>query len=133
MGAITDPVADLLTRIRNASRAAHVQTDIPASNVKIGVVKILAEQRLIRGYQVFDDGRQGLLRVFLKYTPDREPVLKQLQRISKPGLRVYSGYRDIPRVRNGLGFAILSTSQGVMSDREARQRKIGGEVLCYAW
>lgn len=133
MSAITDTVADLLTRLRNASRAGHRQVEIPASNVKIGIVKILAEERFIHGYQVFDDGLQGLIRVYLKYTSEREPALVQLERISRPGLRKYCGYRQIPRVRNGLGIAILSTNRGVMCDRDARRQKLGGELLCYAW
>ena len=133
MGAITDPVADLLTRIRNASRAGHDQVLIPASKLKVEVVKILADEKYVRGYQVLEDDKQNLIRVFLKYGPKREQVLTQLQRVSSPGRRVYAPASNIPRVQNGLGIAILSTSRGVIADREARQQHIGGEVLCYVW
>jgi small subunit ribosomal protein S8 len=133
MGAITDPIADLLTRLRNASRAGHEQVEIPGSRLKLEIVKILAQEKFIRGYQFIEDGKQGIIRVFLKYGPKREPVLTQLRRISKPGLRVYVPADRIPRVLNGMGLAILSTSTGLLVDRDARRRKIGGEVLCYVW
>ena len=133
MSSITDPIADLLTRIRNASRAGHEQVDIPGSRLKLEIVKILAAEKFIRGYQFIQDDKQGILRVFLKYGTRREPVVSQLQRVSKPGLRVYAPASKIPRVLNGMGIAILSTSQGVLPDRDCRRRKVGGEVLCYVW
>jgi len=133
MSAITDPVADLLTRIRNASRAGHEQVEIPASKLKLGIVKILAQEKFIRGYQYVSDELQGTIRVFLKYSEKREPVLTDLQRISRPGRRVYAGVGEIPRVMNGMGVAILSTSTGLLPDRECRKNRIGGEVLCYVW
>ena len=133
MSAITDPIADLLTRIRNASRAGHEQVDTPGSKLKLEVVKILAQEKFIRGYQFIQDDKQGIIRVFLRYGPKREPVLTQLRRISKPGLRVYAPADRIPRVLNGMGIAILSTSHGVLPDRECRRQHIGGEVLCHVW
>ena len=133
MSAITDPVADLLTRIRNASRAGHEQVEIPGSRLKLEIVKILAQEKFVRGYQFISDERQGVLRVFLKYGGKREPVLSDLKRISKPGLRVYAGADKLPRVLNGMGIAILSTSKGLLPDRECRKQRIGGEVLCYVW
>ena len=133
MSAITDPVADLLTRIRNAARAGHEQVEIPGSRLKLEIVKILAQEKFIRGYQFISDDKQGILRVYLKYGPKREPVLNQLKRVSKPGLRVYAPADRIPRVLNGLGIAILSTSRGVLPDRECRRQHVGGEVLCHVW
>ena len=133
MSAITDPVADLLTRIRNASRAGHEQVEIPGSQLKLGIVKLLAQEKFIRGYQFISDEKQGIIRVFLKYGSKREPVVNQLKRVSKPGLRVYAPADRIPRVMNGMGVAILSTSQGLLPDRECRRKHIGGEVLCYVW
>lgn len=133
MGAITDPVADLLTRIRNATRAGHDQVEIPGSKLKLEIVKILAQEKYIRGYQFISDEKQGIIRVFLKYGAKREPVVTQLQRVSKPGLRVYAPSTKIPRVLNGMGVAILSTSRGLLPDRECRKQHIGGEVLCYVW
>lgn len=133
MGAITDPVADLLTRIRNAARAGHEQVEIPGSRLKLEIVKILAQEKFIRGYQFISDEKQGILRVFLKYGPKREPILSDLKRVSKPGLRVYAPSSEIPRVMNGMGIAILSTSRGLLPDRECRRQHVGGEVLCYVW
>jgi len=133
MGVVTDPVADLLTRIRNASRAGHEQVEIPGSRLKLEIVKILAAERFVRGYQFIDDGKQGVIRVFLRYGAKHEPILTQLKRVSKPGLRVYVGAGDVERVLNGMGIAILSTSQGLLPDRECRKRHIGGEVLCQVW
>ncbi len=133
MSAITDPVADLLTRIRNAARAGHEQVEIPGSRLKLEIVKILAQEKFIRGYQFISDEKQGIIRVFLKYGPKREPVLNQLKRVSKPGLRVYAPADRIPRVLNGMGIAILSTSRGLLPDRECRRQHIGGEVLCHVW
>lgn len=133
MGAITDPVADLLTRIRNASRAGHEMVEIPGSRLKLEIVKILAQEKFVRGYQFISDDKQGILRVFLKYGPRREPVLQQLERVSKPGRRVYAPSENLPRPQNGMGIAILSTSRGLLPDRECRRQHIGGEVLCYVW
>jgi small subunit ribosomal protein S8 len=133
MGAITDPVADLLTRIRNAARAGHEQVEIPGSRLKLEIVKILAQEKFVRGYQFISDEKQGILRVFLKYGPKREPILSDLKRVSKPGLRVYAPSTEIPRVMNGMGIAILSTSRGLLPDRECRRQHVGGEVLCYVW
>lgn len=133
MGAITDPVADLLTRIRNASRAGHEMVEIPGSRLKLEIVKILAQEKYVRGYQFISDDKQGILRVFLKYSSRREPVLQQLERVSKPGRRVYASSESLPRPQNGLGIAILSTSRGLLPDRECRRQHIGGEVLCYVW
>lgn len=133
MSAITDPIADLLTRIRNASRAGHEQVEIPGSRLKLEIVKILAQERFVRGYQFIQDDKQGIIRVFLRYGAKHEPVLTQIQRISKPGLRVYAAASAVPRVQNGMGTAILSTSRGVMTDRECRRQRIGGEVLCHVW
>lgn len=133
MGAITDPVADLLTRIRNASRAGHDKVEIPGSRLKLEIVKILAQEKYVRGYQFVSDEKQGILRVFLKYGTKREPVLSQLQRVSKPGRRVYVPAAEVPRPQNGMGIAIVSTSRGLLPDRECRKQQVGGEVLCYVW
>lgn len=129
MSAVTDPIADYLTRIRNAQKARHPYTDIPASNVKRAITQILLDKGYVRNYLNIDDGKQGLLRVYLKYGRGGEPAIRELRRVSKPGVRRYSGASELPRVRNGLGVAIVSTSQGVMSDKEARRAGIGGEVL----
>lgn len=126
---LTDPIADMLTRIRNASRAGHRRVDMPISKLKIEVARILAENHFVHGYKVLDDGGHGILRVYLKYTEDDEPVIRSLERVSRPGLRQYVDADSIPRVRSGLGLAILSTSHGVMSGRDARARRIGGELL----
>ncbi|MEL6612157.1 MAG: 30S ribosomal protein S8 [Bacteroidota bacterium] len=131
MSAITDPVADYLTRIRNAQKARHPHTDIPASKLKRAVTQILMDKGYIKNYLNIDDGKQGLLRVYLKYQRGGSPVIERLERVSTPGLRKYVGADRLPRVKNGLGIAILSTSQGVMSDKEARRAGIGGEVLAY--
>lgn len=131
MSAVTDPVADYLTRIRNAQKASHKHTDIPASKLKRAMTQILLEKGYIRNYLNVDDGKQGLLRVYLKYDRDGNPVIQELKRVSRPGLRRYVGAGELPRVLNGLGIAILSTSQGVMTDKEARRVHVGGEVLAY--
>ena len=131
MSAITDPVADYLTRIRNAQSAGHKHTDIPASKLKRAMTQILLEKGYVRNYLNIDDGKQGLLRVYLKYDRNGAPVIQQLKRVSRPGLRKYVGAGDLPRVLNGLGVAILSTSRGVMTDKEARRIHVGGEVLAY--
>jgi small subunit ribosomal protein S8 len=133
MGAITDPVADLLTRIRNASRAGHELVEIPGSRLKLEIVKILAQEKYVRGYQFISDEKAGILRVFLKYGTKREPVLTQLERVSKPGRRVYVAAEKVPRPQNGMGVAIVSTSRGLLPDRECRKQKVGGEVICYVW
>jgi small subunit ribosomal protein S8 len=129
---MTDPIADMLTRIRNAAMARHTEVTIPASNIKIAIAKILKDEGYIRDYAVNKDTPQGTIHVVLRYV-DRRPVLTQLKRVSKPGLRVYTRRDGIPRVRGGLGTAIISTPQGVMTGRQAYQQGLGGEVLCYVW
>ncbi|HOP59504.1 MAG TPA: 30S ribosomal protein S8 [Bacteroidales bacterium] len=132
---MTDPIADLLTRIRNAIMAGHKVVEAPASNLKKEIARILFEKGYILSYKVVDDeSKQGILKIALKYNPkNKKPAIKGLQRISRPGLRYYSGVDDIPRVLNGLGIAIISTSRGLMTDKEAKRDKIGGEVLCYVY
>ncbi len=131
---MTDPIADYLTRLRNAINAKHKVVEIPASNLKKEITKILFEKGYILNYKFVDDGPQGTIKVALKYDMvNKSNVIKKLERISTPGLRKYTGYRDMPRVINGLGIAIISTSAGVMTDKEASKRKIGGEVLCYVY
>ena len=129
---MTDPIADMLTRIRNAIMARHTRVLIPASKMKVAIAAILKEEGYIRDFDVVQDNPQGTLRISLRYV-DKRPVLSQLKRVSKPGLRVYTKRDSIPRVRGGLGTAILSTPQGVMSGRKAYQLGLGGEVLCYVW
>ncbi|MEE9181911.1 MAG: 30S ribosomal protein S8 [candidate division NC10 bacterium] len=129
----SDPVADTLTRIRNANAASHEKVDIPSSRLKVEIARILKEEGFIKGYKVIEDEKQGILRVYLKYGPSNERVLRGIVRTSRPGLRVYTRTRKIPRVLSGMGIAILSTSKGVMTDREARRQAVGGEVLCYVW
>ncbi len=129
---MTDPIADMLTRIRNGIMARHTRVSIPASNLKIAIAQILKDEGYIKDYEVNRDTPQGTITVTLRYV-DKRPVLTQLKRVSKPGLRVYIGRDRIPRVRGGLGTAILSTSRGVMSGREAYRQGLGGEVLCYVW
>ena len=131
---MTDPIADYLTRLRNAIMANHRVVEVPASNLKKEITKILFEKGYILNYKFVEDGPQGTIKVALKYDPaTKENAIKFLKRVSTPGLRKYTGYKDMPRVINGLGIAILSTSQGVMTDKEASQLKIGGEVLCYVY
>lgn len=130
---LTDPVADMLTRIRNASSVRHESVDIPGSKLKTELARILKEEGFIRDYKFIEDDKQGTLRIYLKYGPQRERVISGIKRISKPGLRVYANKEQVPRVLGGLGIAILSTSQGVMSDKIARQSNVGGEVICYVW
>lgn len=130
---MTDPIADFLTRIRNANVARHDSLQAPASNIKIAIAKILEEEGYIRGYEVIEDNKQNIIRVFMKYTDENERVITNLKRISKPGLRVYANKEEVPKVLNGLGTAIISTSEGVITDREARQKNIGGEVIAYIW
>jgi small subunit ribosomal protein S8 len=133
MSAISDPVSDYLTRLRNAAQAGHRHVDIPASKLKRAISQILVDKGFVRRFINVDDGKQGLLRVYLKYTPAGRPVIKFLKRFSKPGLRRYVGASDLPRVKSGLGVAIVSTSQGVMTDKEARRAGIGGEVLALVY
>jgi small subunit ribosomal protein S8 len=129
---MTDPVADMLTRIRNACLAGHRRVDIPVSKLKAEIARILRDNHFIQEFRLLDDGRHGVLRVYLKYAGD-QPVIRELQRVSTPGLRRYVKVREIPRVRNGLGMAILSTPKGLLSDREARQQRVGGEILAVVW
>ena len=133
MGVITDPIADMLTRIRNANTANHPLVDIPASKMKIAVAAILAEEGFIRNFERVEEGPQGTLRVTLKYGPAKEKVITGLRRISRPGLRVYIGRGEIPKVLGGLGLVIMSTSKGIMSGKRAKREGCGGEVLAYVW
>lgn len=130
---ITDSIADLLTRIRNANTAKHDTVDIPASNMKKSIVQILADEGYVKGFQVIDDGKQGVIRVTLKYGENKTPIISGLRRVSKPGLRIYSSCADMPKVMKGLGIAVVSTSKGIMTDRKARQEHVGGEVLAFIW
>ncbi len=130
---ITDPVADMLTRIRNANSARHSTVDIPASNLKKAIGEILLKEGYIKGMQTISDGGQGVLRLALKYSPDKGGVITGLRRVSKPGLRVYAGADEMPKVLRGLGIAIVSTSKGIMTDRRARAEHVGGEVLAFVW
>ena len=130
---ITDTIADILTRIRNASSARHATVDVSASNVKKAITQILLDEGYIKGFQVIEDGKQGVIRITLKYTDNRSPVITGLRRVSKPGLRIYSSCEDMPKVRKGLGIAIVSTSKGIMTDKKARELNVGGEVLAFVW
>ena len=130
---ITDPVADMLTRIRNANTAKHESVDVPASNLKKAIAKILLDEGYIQSYEVVEDGTQGVIRIQLKYLAGKEKVISGLRRVSKPGLRVYAGADELPRVLKGLGIAIISTSKGVMTDKTARANHVGGEVLAFVW
>lgn len=130
---ITDPIADMLTRIRNANTAKHETVDVPASTMKKAIAEILNEEGYIAGYQIIEDGKQGVIRIALKYGPNKEKVISGLKRVSKPGLRIYAGAEELPRVLKGLGIAIISTSKGIMTDRAARKLNIGGEVLAFVW
>ena len=131
---ITDPIADMLTRIRNANKAKHDTVDIPASNMKKSIAQILLDEGYIKNFQTINDGTQGVIRITLKYVqPGKEKVITGLKRVSKPGLRVYAGADELPRVLRGLGIAIVSTSKGVMTDKKARQAHVGGEVLAFVW
>lgn len=127
---LSDPIADMLTRIRNASRVGRQEVNVKASKVCQGVAQVLKEEGYIVDYDRIDDGKQGLIRIVLKYTPDGEPVISTIDRVSKPGCRVYNGKDDLPRVMGGLGVAVVSTSKGVMSDRKCRQENVGGELIC---
>ncbi|RPF43296.1 SSU ribosomal protein S8P [Hydrogenoanaerobacterium saccharovorans] len=130
---ITDTIADLLTRIRNASSAKHDTVDIPASNMKKSIVQILLDEGYIKAYTVIEDGKQGIIRVTLKYGPNKSQIITGLRRVSKPGLRIYTNCEDMPKVMKGLGIAILSTSKGIMTDKNARKENVGGEVLAFIW
>ncbi len=130
---ITDPIADMLTRIRNANSAKHDQVDVPASNMKKAIAEILLAEGYIKNYQIIDDGTQGIIRIALKYNAGKERVIQGLRRVSKPGLRVYAGADELPKVLKGLGIAIISTSKGIMTDKKAREAHVGGEVLAFVW
>ena len=130
---ISDVIADMLTRIRNANDAKHETVDIPASNLKKSIAQILLDEGYIKNFQIVEDGKQGIIRVTLKYAAGKQKVIHGLRRVSKPGLRIYSNCEDMPKVMNGLGIAIVSTSKGVMTDKKARQANVGGEVLAFVW
>jgi small subunit ribosomal protein S8 len=130
---MTDPIADLLTRIRNAQNAGHASVTLPRSNVKLALVKLLKDEGFVEGYVEIEDNKQGKLKVFLKYDAGDNGVIRGLERISKPGRRKYVGKNEIPRVRNGLGVAVLTTSHGLLTDRQAREAGVGGEILCRVW
>ena len=130
---ISDTIADLLTRIRNAATAKHATVDVPASNVKKAITQILTDEGYIKSFQVIDDGKQGIIRITLKYDDNRTSVISGLRRISKPGLRIYSSCADMPKVRKGLGIVIVSTSKGIMTDKKARRENVGGEILAFVW
>ena len=130
---ITDPIADMLTRIRNANSSKHESVNVPASKLKIEIERILNEEGYINGYEVIDDGLQGVIKITLKYAANKQKVITGLKRVSKPGLRVYASKDELPRVLRGLGIAIISTSKGIMTDKEARKLNVGGEVLAFIW
>ena len=130
---ITDSIADLLTRIRNASSAKHETVDIPASNMKKAIMQILVDEGYVKSFTVIEDGKQGMIRATLKYGEGKTPVITGLRRVSKPGLRIYSSVEEMPKVLKGLGIAIVSTSKGVMTDRQARKENVGGEILAFIW
>ena len=130
---ITDPIADMLTRIRNAGTAKHETVDVPASKMKKAIAQILLDEGYIKSFQIIEDGTQGVIRITLKYLPGKEKAIQGLRRVSKPGLRVYAGADELPRVLKGLGIAIISTSKGIMTDKKARSLNVGGEVLAFVW
>ena len=130
---ITDTVADLLTRIRNANSAKHDTVDVPASNMKKAIAQILLDEGYIKGYQVVEDGKQGMVHFPIKYCANKSPVITGLRRVSKPGLRIYTNVEEMPKVLKGLGIAILSTNKGIMTDKQARKENVGGEVLAFIW
>ena len=130
---MSDVIADMLTRIRNANNAKHDTVDIPASNMKKAIADKLVEEGYIKNVQIIEDNKQGVIRIALKYGPGKSKILQGLRRVSKPGLRIYANSKDMPRVMNGLGIAIVSTSKGIMTDKQARALNIGGEVLCFVW
>lgn len=130
---ITDPIADMLTRIRNANNQRHATVDIPASNMKKAIAKILLDEGYVKNVELIDDSTQGVIRVTLKYAENKQKVLTGLKRVSKPGLRIYASKEELPQVLKGLGIAIISTSKGIMTDKEARRQNVGGEVLAFIW
>ena len=130
---ISDVIADMLTRIRNANNAKHETVEVPASNMKRAIADILLAEGYIKGYQIIEDGKQGVIRITLKYTKGKGKVIQGLRRVSKPGLRIYSNCEDMPKVMNGLGIAIISTSKGIMTDKQARKANVGGEVIAFVW
>ncbi len=130
---ITDPIADMLTRIRNANNSRHATVDIPASNMKKAIAKILLDEGYVKNVEYIDDNTQGVIRVTLKYAENKQKVLTGLKRVSKPGLRIYASKEELPQVLKGLGIAIISTSKGIMTDKEARRQNVGGEVLAFIW
>lgn len=130
---MTDPIADMLTRVRNANTVRHEKLDIPASKVKTQIAEILKREGYVRNYEIIEDNKQNIIRIFMKYGNNDEQVIRGLKRISKPGLRVYANANEVPRVLNGLGTAVISTSNGVLSDKDARAQVVGGEVLAYIW
>ncbi len=133
MAMTTDAIADMLTRIRNANDAGHPDVEIPCSSTKKAIAQTLQDEGYILGYDVIDDGRQGIIKIYLKYGPNKKKVLTGIKRISKPGLRIYARKNEIPRVMGGLGTVIISTSKGIMTDKQARKENVGGEVICYVW
>ena len=130
---MTDPISDMLTRIRNATTVRHDRTDVPASKMKLEIAKILKQEGFIRTFKLLEEGPQGLIRIYLKYADDGEPAIHGVRRVSKPGRRVYRGADDLPKVRSGLGVAVVSTNRGVLTDEQARGLRVGGEVLCEVW
>jgi len=130
---MTDPISDFLTRIRNAIHAGHRRVDVPASNVKKRMAEILYEQKFIRNYLIIDDGKQGIIRIFLKFDSDGKSVIHELRRVSTPGRRNYVAVAHLPRIKNNMGVAMISTSRGIMTERQAKRENVGGEVLCYVW
>ena len=130
---MTDPIADLLTRIRNANAVRHEVVEVPSSNVKKAITQILVDEGYVKGFQIIEDGKQGVIRITLKYGDNKSPVITGLRRVSKPGLRIYASCADMPKVRKGLGIAIVSTSKGIVTDKKARELNVGGEVLAYIW
>lgn len=130
---MTDPIADMLTRIRNSNNAKHKTVDVPASNIKREIAQILLDEGYIKSFDFIEDNKQGMLKVELKYTQDGERIISGLKRISKPGLRVYANSQELPKVLGGLGIAIISTSKGIITDKKARELNVGGEVICYVW
>ena len=130
---MSDVIADMLTRIRNANNAKHQTVDIPASNMKKAIAEILVEEGYVKSYQIIEDGKQGIIRITLKYLQGKQKVIRGIRRVSKPGLRIYAGCEDMPRVMNGLGIAIVSTSKGIMTGKKAQSLNVGGEVLAFVW
>jgi len=130
---MSDVIADMLTRIRNANDAKHATVDVPASKMKKAIADILVAEGYVKSYTVIEDGKQGVIRITLKYAPGKQKIIRGLRRVSKPGLRIYAGCEDMPRVMNGLGIAIVSTSKGIMTDKKARELNVGGEVLAFVW